>query len=49
MLNDVPGLEVPTLENIALWVAGQLQGKLNGLSVITLSRPSLNESCSLRV
>jgi len=49
MLNDVPGLEVPTLENIALWVAGQLQGKLNGLSVVTIARPSLNESCSLRV
>lgn len=49
MLNDVPGLDVPTLENIALWVAGQLQEKLGGLSVVTISRPSLNERCSLRV
>ena len=49
MLNDVPGLDVPTLENIALWVAGQLQGKLNGLSVVTIARPSLNERCSLKV
>lgn len=49
MLNDVPGLDVPTLENIALWVASQLQGKLNGLSIINLSRPSLNESCVLKL
>lgn len=48
MLNDVPGLDVPTLENIALWVAGHLKDTLNGLSAITLSRPSLNESCTLR-
>lgn len=49
MLNDVPGLDVPTLENIALWAAGQLQGKLNGLSAIAISRPSLNEVCTLKL
>ena len=48
MLNDVPGLEVPTLENIALWVAAHLQDKLAGLSMVTIERPSLNERCSLR-
>ena len=47
LLNDVPGLEVPTLERICLWVAGDLAGTLPGLSRITLSRPSLNESCTL--
>ena len=49
MLNDVPGLETPTLENIALWVAARLQPKLTGLSAVTISRPSLNETCTLRV
>lgn len=49
MLNDVDGLETPTLENIALWVAARLGPKLNGLSVVTISRPSLNEMCSLRL
>lgn len=49
MLNDVDGLETPTLENIALWVAARLQPKLNGLSIVTLSRPSLNETCALRL
>lgn len=49
MLNDVDGLETPTLENIALWVAARLGPKLNGLSVVTISRPSLNETCSLRL
>ena len=49
MLNDVPGLEVPTLENIAVWVVARLQGKLNGLSIVTIARPSLNETCSVKV
>ncbi len=49
MLNDVPGLEVPTLENIAVWAVTHLQGKLNGLSMVTVSRPSLNERCSVKV
>ncbi len=49
MLNDVAGLEVPTLENIALWVAAHLQNRLQGVSKVTLSRPSLNETCTLRL
>ena len=49
MLNDVPGLEIPTLERICLWAAGELKSKLPGLSKITVARPSLSESCSLVV
>ena len=49
MLNDIPGLEVPTLECICLWAASELKPTLPGLSKITLARPSLNESCSLVV
>ena len=49
MLNDVPGLDVPTLENIALWVAAHLQERLAGLATVTIARPSLNESCTLKL
>ena len=49
MLNDIPGLETPTLERICLWAAGELKPILPGLSKITVARPSLNESCSLVV
>jgi len=49
MLNDIPGLDMPTLERICLWAAGELKPQLPGLSKITVARPSLNESCSLVV
>jgi len=49
MLNDIPGLEIPTLERICLWAAGQLKPSLPGLAKITIARPSLSESCSLVV
>ena len=49
MLNDIPGLDVPTLERICLWAAGELKPELPGLAKITIARPSLSESCSLVV
>lgn len=49
MLNDIPGLEIPTLERICLWAAEALKPDLPGLSKVTLARPSLSESCSLVV
>ena len=49
MLNEVDGLDVPTLENIALWVASRLQGNVMGLSQVSIARPSLNEICTLKV
>ncbi len=47
LLNDIDGLAVPTLERVCLWVAKELKPSLPGLSRISLSRPSLNESCTL--
>lgn len=47
LLNDIPGLETPTLEQLCLWVAARLQSDWPGLCRVTLSRPSLNESCAL--
>ncbi len=47
LLNDIPGLEVPTLERIALWVANDLKTTLPGLRRVEIGRPSLNERCVL--
>jgi 6-pyruvoyltetrahydropterin/6-carboxytetrahydropterin synthase len=47
MLNDIAGLEVPTLERICVWAAGELKPVLPGLARIALLRPSLHERCEL--
>ena len=56
MLNEVPGLETPTLENIAEWVAAQVFDRLKGqpfeneeLSVyrVTVMRTTIGETCVL--
>lgn len=47
LLNEIEGLSVPTLERVCLWVANMLRPTLPGLTRVTLSRPSLNETCSL--
>ncbi len=49
LLNDIPGLEHPTLERIALWAAKELSPALPGLSAVTLERPSLDEVCRLKL
>ncbi len=48
-LNDIEGLELPTLERISVWIADKLQPALPKLSRVTVSRPSLQESCTLRL
>ncbi len=49
LLNEIDGLSVPTLERICLWVARELKAELPGLSRVSLSRPSLNENCTLEL
>ncbi len=49
LLNEIEGLEVPTLERIALWAANDLKPKLPGLKSVVLARPSLDERCVLVV
>ncbi len=49
MLNELPGLDVPTLEMIALWVADRLKPDLPGLASVTIARPSLGEACTLKL
>ena len=49
MLNEIDGLENPSLENIAVWVAGQLRPAFPGTSRVSVSRPSCGESCTYRL
>ncbi|WP_374470938.1 6-carboxytetrahydropterin synthase QueD [Phenylobacterium sp.] len=49
LLNDKPGLERPTLEHICLYFAERLKPQFPGLSRIVVSRPTIGESCALRV
>jgi len=45
LLNEVEGLERPTLENICQWAAARLKPKFKGLKQIRVSRPSNGEMC----
>lgn len=47
LLNEKPGLESPTLEQLCLHFAGKLKDRFPGLSRITVSRPTVGESCTL--
>jgi 6-pyruvoyltetrahydropterin/6-carboxytetrahydropterin synthase len=48
-LNEVGGLENPTLERLCLHFAGRLKAQFPGLSRITVSRPTVGEACSLEL
>lgn len=43
MLNDIEGLEAPTLERIAMWLWNRLQNRVPGLAQIEISRDSCRE------
>lgn len=43
LLNDIPGLENPTSETLALWVWGKLSPRLPGLSEVVIA-----ETCTSR-
>jgi 6-pyruvoyltetrahydropterin/6-carboxytetrahydropterin synthase len=49
LLNEHPGLESPTLENLCLYFAARLKGDFPGLCRVTVSRPTIGESCTLLV
>jgi 6-pyruvoyltetrahydropterin/6-carboxytetrahydropterin synthase len=49
MLNEKPGLESPTLENICLYFAARLKPEFPGLCRITVGRPTIGESCTYLV
>jgi len=47
LLNEHAGLESPTLEAMCVWFAERLGKDFPGLSRITISRPTIGESCTL--
>ena len=49
LLNEIEGLERPTLERICAWAAGQLAPRFPSLARITVSRPTLGETCVLEL
>jgi 6-pyruvoyltetrahydropterin/6-carboxytetrahydropterin synthase len=47
LLNEIEGLESPTLERLCLYFAERLKPRFPGLKRIVLSRPTIGESCAL--
>jgi 6-pyruvoyltetrahydropterin/6-carboxytetrahydropterin synthase len=45
MLNEIDGLEQPTLENLCLWIWGALQSPLPQICAVEVFRDSLGQSC----
>lgn len=39
LLNDIPGLEAPSMENLTLWIANHLKPALPTLKMVTILRP----------
>ena len=49
LLNEKPSLESPTLEHLCLWFADRLKADFPGLVAVAVSRPTVNESCVLKL
>ena len=47
MLNEVAGLEQPSLEHLALWIARALRQEFPALSRVTVRRDSAGQSCTI--
>ena len=47
-LNDIEGLSVPTLENVARWIWHRLNARLDGLERVVVRRgqPGTSEACA---
>lgn len=43
LLNEVEGLEMPTLERISMWIWSRLQNRVPGLAEVHVSRDSCHE------
>jgi 6-pyruvoyltetrahydropterin/6-carboxytetrahydropterin synthase len=48
MLNEIDGLQSPTLERIAMWLWDRLHNRLPGLAEIEVARDSCREGCVYR-
>jgi 6-pyruvoyltetrahydropterin/6-carboxytetrahydropterin synthase len=48
LLNEIKGLELPTLERLARFIFDDLKAVLPEIAVVTVRRDSLGESCTYR-
>ncbi len=48
LLNEVEGLETPSLENLCVWIWDRLTAKFPDLARVTVRRDSLGQSCTYR-
>jgi 6-pyruvoyltetrahydropterin/6-carboxytetrahydropterin synthase len=48
LLNEIKGLEQPTLERLARFIFDALKGSLPELAAVTVRRDSLGETCTYR-
>jgi 6-pyruvoyltetrahydropterin/6-carboxytetrahydropterin synthase len=48
LLNEVEGLDAPTLERITMWLWDRLHNRLPGLAEIEVARDSCHEGCLYR-
>lgn len=46
LLNDIAGLEQPSLENLCVWIWGKLKPTFPGLARVTVRRDSLGQACT---
>jgi len=47
-LNEIDGLENPTLENMSTWIWNRLSAKFPGLAEVAVARDSCKEGCVYR-
>lgn len=47
-LDEVPGLGIPTLENLCTFIWNELKPKIPGLSAVTVERHALGDRCVYR-
>jgi 6-pyruvoyltetrahydropterin/6-carboxytetrahydropterin synthase len=47
-LNDIPGLENPTLEVIGGWIFERAAARLSGVARVAIHRDSVGETCTIR-
>jgi 6-pyruvoyltetrahydropterin/6-carboxytetrahydropterin synthase len=48
LLNEVDGLEHPSLEHLSIWIWNELSARFAGLSCVTVHRDSSGQRCSYR-
>ncbi len=48
-LNEIEGLETPSLERLCAWIAARLAPEFSTLAMVRVLRPSLSEDCLLRL